>query len=103
MAFVYNDFRSKIWYSDDLVYGYSFLNGGMGGNKTINETDYSSDGGFGGGSASLKNICGSGGGYSGGSEGESTTGSGGGSYSSEKMNIIGYNNGMGYVNIKYLG
>jgi hypothetical protein len=77
--------------------GISFLNGGNGG---IFENG---NGGFGGGSASSYRLTGSGGGYSGGGYScNYVTGAGGGSYSSEKINIIEYNNGMGYVNIKCL-
>ena len=85
----------------NYYYGYSFLNGGNG--ALCDKDNFFSVGGFGGGSASTVYRNGSGGGYSGGCYGTPVVGSGGGSYSSEKINIIGYNNGMGYVNIKYLG
>ena len=86
--------------------GKSFLNGGNGGLKY----DYVyNDGGFGGGTASFS-YSGSGGGYSGGASNSSDAstltfnfGYGGGSYCLNTMENLGYNNGMGYVNIKYLG
>ena len=87
----------------NYYYGNSFLNGGNGALCDIYDSIYDNFGGFGGGSSSTIYSNGSGGGYSGGCYGNQNFGSGGGSYSSEKMNIIGYNNGMGYVNIKYLG
>jgi hypothetical protein len=87
----------------NYYYGNSFLNGGNGALCDIYDNTYDNFGGFGGGSSSTIYSNGSGGGYSGGCYGNQNFGSGGGSYSSEKMNIIGYNNGMGYVNIKYLG
>ena len=93
--------NSSIQYFKNYYYGYSFLNGGNGA-LCDNGINFSV-GGFGGGSASTVNFSGSGGGYSGGCYGISYYGSGGGSYSSEKMNIVDYNNKMGYVNIKYLG
>ena len=93
--------NSSIQDFKNYYYGYSFLNGGNG--ALCDNDKYFSVGGFGGGSSSTVYFSGSGGGYSGGCYGISNIGSGGGSYSSEKMNIIDYNNKMGYVNIKYLG
>ena len=82
--------------------GISFLNGGYGGN--LLDKSYA-EGGFGGGSSSA-NTNGSGGGYSGGAGSYAlynTCGFGGGSYCLNLMEKLGYNNGMGYVNIKFLG
>ena len=85
--------------------GISFLNGGYGGN--ILDKAYA-EGGFGGGSSfsSTSYGPGSGGGKSGGAGAYAlynTYGCGGGSYCLNPMEKLGYNNGMGYVNIKYLG
>jgi hypothetical protein len=101
-SFYDNGYSYIIKNTTNLLHGYSFLNGGMGGIKIPNN-NFSSEGGFGCSSASVIFFCGSGGGYSGGSYGKYDTGSGGGSYCLNLMEKLGYNNGMGYVNIKFLG
>ena len=89
--------------------GYSFTNGGAGGNA-YNGWSYGGDGGFGGGSAGSWGASG-GGGYSGGagdrsvgSSGDKEGGGGGGSYNSgaNPVNTSGANTGAGYVTIAIL-
>ena len=98
--------KTSYRYSETCGYnfGYSFLNGGMGG-KYEDIYNYNAEGGFGGGSSSSQNMSGAGGGYSGGGAGvqnSDTEGGGGGSYSSTTMTQIGYNNTDGYVKIEQL-
>jgi len=90
--------------------GFSFLNGGTGGDSTA----ANAFGGFGGGAGTHGNTGGGGGGggYSGGGGSTQTdsnaSGGGGGSYSSSSITVTGYNNstglngGHGYLTITKL-
>ncbi len=84
------------------IIGFSFLNGGFGGNCQ-NVDRYYSFGGFGGGAAAYASIGGAGGGFSGGAAGllnQSSGAGGGGSFTSGTyINQPLYNSSDGYLTI----